>query len=126
MININESNIRIYIRIKLNPDYRLNSKYFYYEIINSLIYINENYKIYKFNYDAKKKYLNYYTEPAIKIIINTINIFNICEIKKIIKPFQVIYKNKIKYLKLRKLLENRNINIIGSIATRFRISNINL
>ena len=75
----------------------------------------------------KKKYLDYYTEPVIKIAINTTNIFNIYEIKKTVKSFQIIYKNRIKYLKLRKLSENRNINIrIGSTATRFRISDINL
>ena len=74
-----------------------------------------------------EKYPDYYTEPIIKIIINTINIFDICEIKKIIRPFQVIYKNKIEYLKLRKLFENQNINIrTGSTAIRFRILDINL
>ena len=75
----------------------------------------------------KEKYLNYYTKPIIKIIINIINIFNICEIKKTVKSFQIIYKNKIEYLELRKLFENRNINIkISSTAIRFRILNINL
>ena len=73
------------------------------------------------------KYLDYYTEPVIKIIINTINIFNICEIKRTIRPFQIIYKNKIGYLKPRKLSENRDINIkVSSTAIRFRILNINL
>ena len=75
----------------------------------------------------EEKYLDYYIKPIIKIIINIINIFNICEIKKIIKSFQVIYKNKIEYLELRKLSENRNINIkINSTVIRFRILNINL
>ena len=75
----------------------------------------------------EKKYPGYYTEPIIKIIINTINIFNICEIKRTARPFQIIYKNKIEYLELRKLPENRDINIrISSIAIRFRILNINL
>ena len=75
----------------------------------------------------KGRYLNYYTKLIIEIIINTTNIFNICELKKIIKSFQVIYKNKIRYLELRKLFENRNINIkISNTATRFNILNINL
>ena len=75
----------------------------------------------------KRKYLDYYTKPIIKIIINTINIFNIYEIKKTVKPFQIIYKNKIEYLKLRKPPENRDINIrIGSTVIQFRILNINL
>ena len=75
----------------------------------------------------RKKYLDYYIEPIIKIIINTINIFNIYEIKKIIRFFQIIYKNRIEYLKPRKLFENRNINIkISNIIIRFRILNINL
>ena len=75
----------------------------------------------------EKKYLDYYTKSIIKIIINTINIFNICEIKRIIRSFQIIYKNKIEYLKSRKLSENRNINIrISSTAIRFYILNINL
>ena len=74
-----------------------------------------------------EKYLNYYIEPITETAINTINIFNIYEIKKTARPFQIIYKNKIGYLKLRKLPENRNINIrIGSIITRFRISDTNL
>ena len=75
----------------------------------------------------KRKYLDYYIKSVIKIIINTINIFNICEIKKIIRFFQIIYKNRIEYLELRKLPENRNINIkISSTIIRFRILNINL
>ena len=75
----------------------------------------------------KKKYLGYYTEPIIKIIINTINIFNIYEIKKTARPFQIIYKNKIEYSELRKLSENRDINIrISNTIIRFRISDINL
>ena len=75
----------------------------------------------------KKKYLDYYTEPVIRIIINTINIFDIYKIKKTARLFQVIYKNKIEYLELRKLSENRDINIkISSTVTRFRILNINL
>ena len=75
----------------------------------------------------EKRYSDYYTEPIIKTVVDTTNIFNIYEIKKTVKPFQIIYKNKIGYLKLRKLPENRNINIkIGSTATRFRISDINL
>ena len=74
-----------------------------------------------------EKYLNYYTKSIIEIIINTINIFNICEIKKTVKPFQIIYKNRIEYLELRKLSENRDINIkINSTTIRFRILNINL
>ena len=75
----------------------------------------------------KEKYLDYYTEPVIEIIINIINIFDICEIKKIIKPFQIIYKNRIGYLELRKPPENRDINIrISNTAIRFHISDINL
>ena len=75
----------------------------------------------------EKKYLNYYTKSAIKIAINIINIFNIYEIKKIIRFFQIIYKNKIGRLKLRKLFENRDINIkISSTIIRFRILNTNL
>ena len=75
----------------------------------------------------KEKYLGYYTKPVIRIIINTINIFNIYEIKRTVKPFQIIYKNKIEYLELRKLSENRDINIrIGSTVIRSRVSNINL
>ena len=75
----------------------------------------------------REKYLDYYTKLIIKITVNTINIFNIYEIKKIIRPFQIIYKNKIEYSELRKLSENRNINIrIGSIIIRFRILDINL
>ena len=75
----------------------------------------------------KKKYLDYYTELIIKIIINTINIFNICEAKGTAKSFQIIYKNKIEYLKLRKPPENRDINIkIGNTIIRFRISDTNL
>ena len=75
----------------------------------------------------KKKYPNYYTEPIIKIIINTINIFNIYGIKRTVKSFQIIYKNRIEYSELRKLFENRNINIrISSTAIRFNILNINL
>ena len=75
----------------------------------------------------KKKYLGYYTELVIRIVINTINIFNIYEIKKTARPFQVIYKNRIEYLELRKPPENRDINIrIGSTTIRFRISDINL
>ena len=75
----------------------------------------------------KKKYPNYYTELIIKIIINTINIYNIYGIKKTTRSFQIIYKNKIKYLKLRKLSENRNINIrINNIIIRFNISDTNL
>ena len=74
----------------------------------------------------KKKYLNYYTESATGTAVNTINIFNIYKIKKTARFFQIIYKNKIEYLKLRKPPENRDINIrIGSITTRFRISNTN-
>ena len=43
------------------------------------------------------------------------------------KSFQIIYKNKIEYLELRKLSENRDINIkIGSTVTRPNILNINL
>ena len=73
------------------------------------------------------KYLNYYIKLIIKTAVNTINIFNIYKIKKIIRPFQVIYKNKIEYLELRKLSENRDINIkISSTVIRFRILNINL
>ena len=65
----------------------------------------------------KKEYLDYYTESIIKIIVNTINIFNIYKIKKIARPFQIIYKNRIEYSELRKLPENRDINIrIGSTA----------
>ena len=75
----------------------------------------------------KEKYLGYYTKSVIEIIINTINIFNIYKIKRTTRPFQIIYKNKIEYSELRKLPENRNINIkIGNTATRFRVSNINL
>ena len=75
----------------------------------------------------KEEYPDYYTKPIIKIIINTINIFNIYEAKRTARPFQIIYKNKIGRLKLRKLFKNRNINIrIGSTAIRFRILNINL
>ena len=73
------------------------------------------------------KYLNYYIKLIIRIVVNTINIFNIYKIKKIIRPFQIICKNRIEYLEPRKLSENRNINIkIGSTATRFRILNIDL
>ena len=73
------------------------------------------------------KYLNYYIKSVIKTIINTINIFNIYEIKETARFFQIIYKNKIGYLELRKLFENRDINIrIGSTIIRFRILNINL
>ena len=75
----------------------------------------------------KRKYLNYYTESVTEIAVNTINIFNIYKIKEIIRSFQVIYKNRIEYLKLRKLSENRDINIkIGNIIIRFRISGIDL
>ena len=75
----------------------------------------------------KKKYPGYYTKPVIKIIINTINIFDIYEIKKTARPFQIIYKNKIEYSELRKLPENQNINIkINNTVTRFRISNTDL
>ena len=75
----------------------------------------------------EEKYPGYYTEPVIKTVINTINIFNIYKIKKTARPFQVIYKNKIGYLELRKLPENRDINIrIDSTVIRFRISGINL
>ena len=75
----------------------------------------------------KKEYLDYYTEPVIRTVINTINIFNIYITKKTARPFQIIYKNKIEYLELRKLPENRNINIrIGNTAIRFRISGTNL
>ena len=75
----------------------------------------------------KEKYLNYYTKPVIGTAVNTINIFNIYEIKKTARLFQIIYKNKIKYLELRKLSENRDINIrISSTITRFRILNTNL
>ena len=75
----------------------------------------------------KKKYLGYYTELITGTVINTTNIFNIYKIKRTARPFQVIYKNKIEYLKLRKLPENRDINIkISSIIIRFRISDINL
>ena len=75
----------------------------------------------------KKKYLNYYTKLIIRTAVNIINIYNIYEIKKIIRPFQIIYKNRIEYLKLRKLPENRNINIkINNTAIRFNILNINL
>ena len=75
----------------------------------------------------EKKYSDYYTELIIKIIINIFNIFNIYEIKGTIRPFQIIYRDKIEYLKLRKLFENRNINIkISSTIIRFRILNINL
>ena len=75
----------------------------------------------------EKKYLDYYTEPITEIIINIINIFNIYKIKRTTRSFQIIYKNKIGYLELRKLPENRDINIrIGSIIIRFRILNINL
>ena len=75
----------------------------------------------------REKYLDYYTEPVIGIIINTTNTFNIYEIKRIVKPFQIIYKNKIEYLELRKLSENQDINIrIGSTIIRFRILNTNL
>ena len=74
-----------------------------------------------------EEYLDYYTKPIIKIIINTINIFNICKIKRTAKSFQIIYKNRIGYLELRKLFENRDINIrINNIIIRFRILNINL
>ena len=75
----------------------------------------------------KEKYLDYYTEPITKTVINTINIFNIYKIKKTAKPFQIIYKNKIEYLELRKLPENRDINIrISNTIIRFRILDINL
>ena len=75
----------------------------------------------------KKGYLNYYIKSVIRIAINTINIFGIYKIKKTTRPFQIIYKNKIEYSELRKLSENRDINIkIGSTAIRFRILNINL
>ena len=75
----------------------------------------------------KRKYSDYYTKPAIKIIINTINIFNIYEIKRTTRSFQIIYKNKIEYLKLRKPPENRDINIkINNIIIRSRISGIDL
>ena len=75
----------------------------------------------------KKKYLDYYTKSTTKIAVNIINIFNIYEIKKTAKPFQIIYKNKIEYSELRKLSENRDINIkISSTVTRFRVLNINL
>ena len=74
-----------------------------------------------------EEYLDYYIKLIIRIIINTINIFNIYEIKKTARPFQIIYKNKIGYSELRKLFENRDINIkIGSTAILFRILNINL
>ena len=75
----------------------------------------------------ERKYLDYYTKPITEIIVNTINIFNIYKIKKIARLFQIIYKNKIEYLKLRKPPENRDINIkIGSTTIRFRISDTNL
>ena len=75
----------------------------------------------------ERKYLDYYTKLIIRIVINTINIFNIYEIKKIIRSFQIIYKNRIEYLELRKPPENRDINIrIGNTAIRFRVLNINL
>ena len=70
----------------------------------------------------EKEYLNYYIKPVTETAINTINIFNIYEIKRTIRSFQVIYKNRIEYLKLRKLSENRDINIkIGNTIIRFRI-----
>ena len=75
----------------------------------------------------ERKYLDYYTELVIGIIADTINIFNIYEIKKTTRSFQIIYKNKIEYLELRKSPENRDINIrIDSTIIRFRISGINL
>ena len=75
----------------------------------------------------EEKYLDYYTKLIIRIIINTINIFNIYKIKEIIRSFQIIYKNKIEYLKLRKLSGNRDINIkINNIIIRFRILDTNL
>ena len=75
----------------------------------------------------EKKYLDYYTESITETVADTINIFNIYKIKKIVRPFQIIYKNRIGYLELRKLSENRDINIrIGNTATRFRVLNINL
>ena len=75
----------------------------------------------------KGKYLNYYIKSATRTAINIINIFNIYKIKKTIRFFQIIYKNRIEYLKLRKLSENRDINIrISSTTIRFRILNINL
>ena len=75
----------------------------------------------------KKKYLNYYTKLITEIIINIINTPNIYEIKRTIRPFQVIRKSKIEYLELQKSPENRDINIkIGSTVIRFRISDINL
>ena len=75
----------------------------------------------------KGKYLNYYTEPIIGTAVDTINTLNIYKIKKIIRSFQVIYRNKIEYSELRKLFKNRNIDIkISSTTIRFRILNINL
>ena len=75
----------------------------------------------------EEKYLDYYTKPVTEIIINIINIFDICEIKKTTRSFQIIYKNKIEYSELRKLPENRDINIkISSIIIRFCILDINL
>ena len=59
----------------------------------------------------KEKYLDYYTKSITEIIINTINILNIYEIKETTKSFRVIYKNRIEYLELRKLFKNRDINI---------------
>ena len=75
----------------------------------------------------KEKYLNYYIKLIIGTAVDTINIFNIYKIKKIIRFFQIIYKNRIEYLELRKLFENRDINIrIGNTTTRFRVLDINL
>ena len=75
----------------------------------------------------KKKYPNYYIKLIIEIAVNIINIFNIYEIKETTRFFQIIYKNKIGRLELRKLSENRNINIrISSTITRLNILNINL